>query len=259
MTLKAVIFDVGGTIAETADIKRAAFNQAFAEVGLNWVWGREAFAQVLANALPGAEVEFYALLRHPETFNRLERNGMLDRIPKRQQQIYFNLLEAGAATLRPGVARLMAEIVSSGTRLSLCSTDPRLEFETLLFNRFGLEMVDAVSVTVSGEDLQGASPAQAYRTCLDRLRLHSSEVLVIENAAQGVAAAASLGATVIATPSQYTLDHNFPGAGLVISDLGHPAAPFSVFAGGPIGTGYITLENLQFIHQSPFMAEANAA
>ena len=40
MALKALILDVDGTIAETADVKRAAFNQAFAEIGLDWVWGR---------------------------------------------------------------------------------------------------------------------------------------------------------------------------------------------------------------------------
>ncbi len=259
MTLKAVIFDVGGTIAETADVKRAAFNQAFAELGLDWVWGRSVFAQILANSLPGAEVEFYALLRHPTLFNRLERNGLLDQIPKRQLQIYFNLLEAGAAPLRPGVARLMGEIVSSGVKLAICSTGPRLEYETLLFNRFGLEIVDALSVAVSGEDLQGASPVQAYRTCLESLGLHPGSTAVIENSAQGVAAAASLGMGVIATPSLYTMGQNFPGARLVISDLGHPAAPFSVFEGELSGVSHMSLAVLADLMQAPARLAANAA
>lgn len=259
MTLRAVIFDMGGTIAETADVKRAAFNQAFAEMGLDWVWGRAGFAQVLANALPGSEAEFYALLRHPDTFRRLARNGLLEQIPKRQQQIYFNLLEAGAASLRPGVARLIGEVVSSSVKLAVCSTGPRLEYETLLFNRFGLEIVDALSVTVSREDLQGVSPVQAYRTCLSKLAVPASDVVVIENSAQGVAAAASLGMTVVATPSLYTMGQNFPGAKLVISDLGHPAAPFSVFEGDLSGTGYLSLETLRNFVDVPSQIPATAA
>ncbi|NOX73178.1 MAG: HAD hydrolase-like protein [Alphaproteobacteria bacterium] len=259
MTLKAVIFDVGGTIAETADVKRAAFNQAFAELGLDWVWGRAAFAQILTNALPGAEVEFYALLRNPAMFNRLERNGLLDEIPKRQQQIYFNLLEAGAAPLRPGVARLMGEIASSGVKLAICSTGPRLEYETLLFNRFGLEIVDALSVAVSGEDLQGASPVQAYRTCVANLGLPPGDIAVIENSAQGAAAAASLGMAVIATPSLYTMGQKFPGARVVISDLGHPAAPFSVFEGDLSGISHLSLEVLADVMDIPARLDANAA
>lgn len=259
MALRAVIFDVGGTIAETADVKRAAFNQAFAEVGLDWVWGRAAFAQILANALPGAEVEFFALLRHPDMFFGLERNGLLEQLPKRQQAIYFNLLEAGAAPLRPGVARLMGEIISSGIKLAVCSTGPRTEYETLLFNRFGLEIIDALSVGIAAEDLQGASPVQAYRTCLKRLCVHPNEVMVIENGAQGTAAAASLGMGVIATPSLYTLGENFPGARLVVSDLGHPAAPFAVLAGDATGVGHISLDNLRRLQDQPSVASANAA
>ncbi len=259
MTLRALIFDVGGTIAETADVKRAAFNQAFAEVGLDWVWGRAAFAQILANALPGAEVEFYALLRHPEMFNRLERNGLLDQIPKRQSSIYLNLLEAGAAPLRPGVARLMGEVISSGVKLGLCSTGPRAEFETLLFNRFGLEILDALSVSVAAEDLQGASPVQAYKTCLERLGQRPDSVTVIEDGGQGTAAAASLGMGVIATPSLYTLGDRFVGARLVISDLGHPAAPFSVFAGDAAGIGYLSLEDLRAMHANTARTTADAA
>jgi len=257
--MKALIFDVSGTIAETADVKRAAFNQTFAELGLDWVWGRAAFAQVLANALPGAEVEFFALLREPKMFNKLENTGLLDQITKRQQRIYFNLLEAGAASLRPGVARLMAEVAVSDTKLAMCSTGPRQEYETLLFNRFGLEMVDGLSVSVAGEDLQGASPVQAYRTCIERLKLHPGEIMVIEDSAQGTAAAASLGMCVVATPSQYTLNDKFPGAQLVVSDLGHPAAPYALLAGQAENSGYISLETLKTLHNRPKIIAATAA
>jgi phosphoglycolate phosphatase-like HAD superfamily hydrolase len=38
--LKALIFDVDGTLADTErDGHRVAFNLAFAEAGLNWNWG----------------------------------------------------------------------------------------------------------------------------------------------------------------------------------------------------------------------------
>ena len=38
MTLKALIFDVDGTLAETEEAHRAAFNRTFAEAGLAWDW-----------------------------------------------------------------------------------------------------------------------------------------------------------------------------------------------------------------------------
>jgi beta-phosphoglucomutase-like phosphatase (HAD superfamily) len=47
MTLRALIFDVDGTLAETEELHRAAFNEAFAEAGLSWFWTRELYAHLL--------------------------------------------------------------------------------------------------------------------------------------------------------------------------------------------------------------------
>ncbi len=38
MTLKALIFDVDGTLAETEEAHRAAFNSTFKAWGLGWNW-----------------------------------------------------------------------------------------------------------------------------------------------------------------------------------------------------------------------------
>jgi len=259
MTLKALILDVDGTLAETADVKRAAFNQAFAEIGIDWVWSRAVYAQVQANARPGSEAEFYVLMRQPDDFNRFERSGLLQRIVRRQQDIYFSLLEAGAAELRPGVARLMAETVQSSVKLALCTTGLRIEYETLLFNRFGLEMIDALDCSVSVEDLQGPSPVQAYRKCLGKLGFAPSECVVIDDSGQGVAAAASLGFKVIATPSQYNWRNKFSGAHLCLSDLGHPAAPFAVLDGPAPNCGVMSLPALRQWHAGISQKAADAA
>ena len=36
MTLRGLVFDVDGTLAETEDLHRRAFNEAFIESGLDW-------------------------------------------------------------------------------------------------------------------------------------------------------------------------------------------------------------------------------
>lgn len=52
--LQALIFDVDGTLADTESVHRAAFNHAFAELGMGWVWD-EALYRTLA-ALEKAKV-----------------------------------------------------------------------------------------------------------------------------------------------------------------------------------------------------------
>jgi beta-phosphoglucomutase-like phosphatase (HAD superfamily) len=48
VSLQAVIFDVDGTLAETDETHRKAFNRAFADAGLHWLWGRERYRELLA-------------------------------------------------------------------------------------------------------------------------------------------------------------------------------------------------------------------
>ena len=246
MALQAIILDVEGTMAETDDVKRAAFNQAFAEVGLDWVWSRALYRQIRQNTLDGDEIEYFALLRHPDQFNKLEASGLLGEVPVRQRRIYRDLLEAGAAPLRPGVARLMAEALSERVKLAVCSTGARLDFETLLYTRFGPDMLNALAASVAEEDLLGGSPIEAYSLLLRRLDIAPPDIAVIEDSGPGTAAAARLGMMVLATPGYYTMADNFADAALVLSDLGHPAAPFAVLKGQAPGIGHVTISALRY-------------
>ena len=43
----ALIFDVDGTLAETEELHRQAFNHAFARHGLDWQWDRAVYKDLL--------------------------------------------------------------------------------------------------------------------------------------------------------------------------------------------------------------------
>ena len=45
--LQALIFDVDGTLADTESAHLAAFNQAFAEEGLDWHWSETEYTKLL--------------------------------------------------------------------------------------------------------------------------------------------------------------------------------------------------------------------
>ena len=48
--LKALIFDVDGTLADTEMAHLAAFNHAFRECALDWHWSVETYTELLAGA-----------------------------------------------------------------------------------------------------------------------------------------------------------------------------------------------------------------
>ena len=45
--VKAFIFDVDGTLAETETLHIGAFNQVFSEFQLNWIWDQTLYKQLL--------------------------------------------------------------------------------------------------------------------------------------------------------------------------------------------------------------------
>ena len=47
MALKALIFDVDGTLADTEHAHLAAFNRAFADEGLDWQWDVPLYTKLL--------------------------------------------------------------------------------------------------------------------------------------------------------------------------------------------------------------------
>ena len=48
MKLKALIFDVDGTLADTEEAHRSAFNEAFRQHGLDWNWSKPKYAHLLS-------------------------------------------------------------------------------------------------------------------------------------------------------------------------------------------------------------------
>ncbi len=59
--LRALIFDVDGTLADTErDAHRPAFNAAFREFGLGWEWDPELYAELLAVTGGKERIRFHA-------------------------------------------------------------------------------------------------------------------------------------------------------------------------------------------------------
>jgi beta-phosphoglucomutase-like phosphatase (HAD superfamily) len=61
--VKALIFDVDGTLAETEEIHRQAFNDTFAKLDLDWTWDRALYCELL-RVTGGKERILHYLVRY---------------------------------------------------------------------------------------------------------------------------------------------------------------------------------------------------
>jgi len=134
MSLEGLIFDVDGTLADTEEIHRQAFNAAFLEHGLDWNWGRPYYGELL-HTTGGKE----RIGRHIDSLDEPEeRKASLRRmvpLVHRSKTRLFAELVAKTAKLRSGVERLVREAREKGLRLALASTTTPANVEALLTSR----------------------------------------------------------------------------------------------------------------------------
>ena len=113
MTLKALIFDIDGTLADTErDGHRVAFNRAFAEAGLDWNWDVPLYGELLA-VTGGKERMHYYVEQYRRDYERPpDFDGLVAHLHAIKTRHYTALLGSGGIPLRPGVRRLLEEALA---------------------------------------------------------------------------------------------------------------------------------------------------
>lgn len=245
--LKALIFDVDGTLAETErDGHRPAFNQAFADTGLDWDWTPELYGKLLK--VSGGKERMRAYVQDylndfqlPADFSDLD--AMIKHLHATKTQYYKQYAADGKIPLRPGVERLLNEARSEGVRLAIATTTTPANVQALLENTLGAESLDWFEVIAAGDMVPKKKPApDIYEYALEHLDLPADDCLAFEDTNNGLLSATPTGLKTVVTVNEYTKAQDFTGAKLVLSDLGIPETPFTVLAGDAGDATYFTVE-----------------
>ena len=216
MPARALIFDVDGTLAETEEIHRAAFNEAFAEAGLDWVWTEELYARLL-NVTGGRE----RIAAYVD-----EIRGMPVDIPalhRRKTDIYNERIRAGGIALRPGVERLIREARARRLSLAIATTTSRPNVSSLIAATLGEGAIGWFASIRTGEDVAPKKPdPEVFRLVLADIGMDGADCVAFEDSANGLRAALAASIPTIVTPSIYTCGEDFAGASLVLRNLDEP-------------------------------------
>ena len=222
MTVRALIFDVDGTLAETEEIHRAAFNEAFAEAGLGWFWTPELYRRLLLVTGGRERIAAYA----EEIAVAIADIPALHR---RKTDIFNDKLRRGPITLRPGVEPLIHAARQQDLRLAIATTTSRPNVASLIEATLGSVAVNWFDTVRTGEDVARKKPdPEVYRLALADLELRPTECLAFEDSANGLRAARSAGIPTVVTPSFYTAGEDWTGAAAVLSDLSGFRPPVGV-------------------------------
>ena len=175
MRLKAILWDVDGTLAETErDGHLVAMNAAFSELDIPWRWDERRYGELLRVA-GGFERLLFDMESQPSAPASMdERRALAQRIHVLKNQRYKELVESGALPLRPGVRELFDECGASGIRMAVVTTTSRGNVAALLGAHLGPQWRDRFAAVVCAEDAPVKKPdPQAYRLVLERLQLQA--------------------------------------------------------------------------------------
>lgn len=220
--LKALIFDVDGTLADTEAAHMRAFNQAFAQERLDWHWTLARYTELLA--VSGGKER---MLHHWREVNpglrELDGGAMqatIDRLHEIKTAFYEAAVNQGAVAFRPGVLALMEEARAAGLQLAIATTTSPANIAALLRNALGAEwrswfaaIGDAGNAPIKKPD------PQVYLKVIADMGLSAKECLAFEDSSNGLLAARAASLPTVITPNSFTAHHDFTGALRVVPDL----------------------------------------
>ncbi len=213
--LEALIFDVDGTLAETEEAHRFAFNETFAELGLGWHWSADDY-RLLLRTTGGKE----RMKVHAAVMGETIDDETLARIHLAKTRRYGELLARREIELRPGIARLLADAAEAGIRLAVATTTNRPNVDALIEATLGKPALEVFEVIAAGDEVKAKKPApDVYLEALRRLQLTAANCLALEDSRNGLQSARAAGIATLVSPSRYTAGEDFTGALAVMDEF----------------------------------------
>ncbi|CAN5545268.1 HAD family hydrolase [soil metagenome] len=210
--MPSVLFGSISTLADTSELQRQSFNEAFAEHGTGWTWERAEYAALLASSGGQDRVAEYAASRG-ESVDAAAVHATKSRL-------FQEKLGQGGLTPRPGVVETIAAAKAQGMTVGLVTTTSGANVAGLLAALEPHVGAGTFDVVVDADSVAAAKPApDAYTYAVAELAEAAGGCVAIEDNVGGVQAAGAAGLTCIAFPNANTAGHDFTPARAVVAAL----------------------------------------
>lgn len=220
MAIKAIIFDVDGTLADTEDGHRKSFNKAFIESGLDWKWDVALYDKLLRVTGGKERIKYFVETCKPGFIKPADYDGFVKNLHAVKTRHYTNMLGEGQIPLRPGIKQLIHDTHATGIALAIATTTTPENVTALLKVGLGGNWEDFFAANGCGDIVPHKKPApDIYFWVLDKLKLAPEDCIALEDSENGLRASLAAGIKTYVTVNHYTRSQDFAGAAGVFEDL----------------------------------------
>ena len=259
MSCEALIFDVDGTLADTEEMHRQAFNLAFGACRLDWNWDAPIYGDLLRVTGGKERIGSYIERLRLPAAERSRLHGLIPEIHRAKTRLYRELIEVGQVKVRSGVRRLVMEARNAGMRVAIASTTSPENIEPLVTAGLGPRAMGWFATIAAGDVVANKKPApDIYNVTLERLGVDPARAIAVEDSAIGVESAKAAGLFTVATPNIWTRTQDFKAADLLLGSLGDPEEPLAPADEARVGARFLSLERLAALHAAAQTGVAHA-
>lgn len=246
--LRGLIFDVDGTLADTEEVHRQAFNRIFARHGLAWDWTPALYEALLVVSGGRERMTRYAREVDPALAARPDFADFVRQLHREKTACYAEMLVAGHVRLRPGVERLLHEARGAGLLLGIATSSAWSNLKTLLDHNLPAEWSSWFQAIETCDTVEDKKPSPAvYLAVLRRLGVPPAQTMALEDTENGLRAAHAAGLATLITAHRFTRNGAFPEAAAVLDGLGDGQAPARVLQGPACPRGIVDLAYLRLL------------
>ncbi|MFI5509070.1 HAD family hydrolase [Mycobacterium sp. NPDC051804] len=203
--MSAILFGSISTLADTSELQRRAFNEAFAAHGLNWQWSRDDYREMLGSNGGAQRIADHAASCGDDV-DAAEVHAA-------KSAIFQELLGTQQMTARPGVAETIKRAREGGHKVGLVTTTSRENVAALLDALRGEIDPGDFDIVVDKSAVEDPKPApSAYLYALSELGVDAADAVAIEDNEGGLKAAVDAGIACVAFPNENTAGGDFGDA-----------------------------------------------
>ena len=188
------------TVADTSEVQREAFNEAFQVHGLGWRWEHDDYVTMLERSGGKDRIAAYA--------DSVGETVDAEAVHETKSAIFQKSLAGSGLAPRPGVRETIQGAKSQGMKVALVTTTSPENVTALLEALRPALQPEDFDVVVDSTDVERPKPdGAAYAFALQRLGEDPGDCIAVEDNVGGVRAAAAAGLTCVAFPNANTAGH----------------------------------------------------